>query len=445
MTRSIAVALAAALIPGAVSAHGAEHADVSTPHAVRSATSQANPLAAVSAQAAWCGESAQADRTPNAVAGNPVHWVYLIPSDGTDNLGAVSSVMQSDAEQIDAWWRGQDPARTPRNDVASFSCGTQLDITTVLSTRSSSELAPIAGRFGSLVASIEQAGLTSSFTKYVVYYDGPVAEGNICGQGANDPSGFGVAVVFYRACLGVSTAGVAAHEFLHTIGAVSRGAPNECPGESSGHVCDTEQDIMYPSIGGDPLAAKLLDAGRNDYYGHSGGWPDTQDSAWLVHLDGQVPFALTISGPGSVSADVPGLQCASTCTTTWNSGQRLSLRATPDAGARLVRWGGGCSGSAGCIVTVGAGTTVSALFAPASFRLNVSVAGKGAVKSSAPGITCRPRCAASFPSFRPVRLTATPAKGWKFRSWSGACKGSRKTCTVAMSAASSARATFVRG
>ena len=446
MRRALAVALVAALIGGiAAAAGGAERADGISAYALRSAPSTIDPLAAVSAQAVWCGQAAQADRTPNAVSGNPVHWVYLLPADGADDFGTVASVMQSDAEQIDAWWRGQDPTRTPRNDVAGFSCGTQLDVTTVRSTRSGAELASLPGRFGNLVGALEQAGLTSSFTKYVVYYDGPVAETNICGQGASDTSGFGVAIVFYRACTGVSTAGVAAHEFLHTIGAVSRGAPNECTGEGSGHVCDSEQDLMHPRIGGDPLSAKLLDAGRNDYYGHSGGWADTQDSAWLVRLDAQAPFAVTISGAGSVSADVPGLQCAATCTTTWNSGQRLSLRATPGTGARLVRWGGSCSGSAGCVVTVGGGATVSALFAPASFRLRVALTGKGAVKSSTPGITCRPRCSASFPSFTPVRLTATAAKGWKFRSWTGVCRGSKKTCAVPMSAASSARATFVRG
>jgi Divergent InlB B-repeat domain len=209
-------------------------------------------------------------------------------------------------------------------------------------------------------------------------------------------------------------------------------------------VCDAEEDLMFPSIGGAALVSKVLDTGRDDYYGHAGGWTDTQDSSWLVRLDGQVPLAVTISGPGAVSADVPGLQCAATCTTTWNSGQRLALRATPGTGAKLVRWEGACTGSAGCALTVGAGTAVSAVFAPALFRLRVSVAGRGAVRSSQTGITCRPRCSATFPSFTPVRLTATPAKGWKLRSWSGACKGSRKTCTVPMSAAANARATFVR-
>ncbi len=257
-------------------------------------------------------------------------------------------------------------------------------------------------------------------------------------------SGFGAAVVYYRSCVGVSTAAVAAHEFLHTIGAVPHGAPNDCPGENSGHTCDDENDLMYPAIGGDLLESKVLDPGRNDYYGHSGSWLDTQDSAWLVRLDSQAPLALTVSGPGSVAADVPGLLCAASCTTTWNADQRLALAATPSAGAKLVRWNGACSGAAGCNLTVAPGVSVSAVFAPASFRLTVAVAGRGVVRSAQTGITCRPRCSASFPSFSPIRLTATPAKGWKLRSWSGACRGATKTCTVPMSAASSARATFVR-
>lgn len=395
-------------------------------------------------QAAWCGQAAQADRAPNAVAGNPIHWVYVIPADGADNLSVLASVMQSDAEQIDGWWRGQDPARTPRNDVAPFSCGAQLDITTVRTSRSSTQLAPLQGRFSAIVDALDLAGLSTSTTKYVVYFDGPTVDSNVCGQGGSDSSGFGAAVVYYRACVGVSTAAVTAHEVLHTFGAVSRAAPNDCADENSGHTCDDETDLMFPAIGGEALSSKLLDPGRNDYYGHTGGWTDTQDSPWLVRLDSQAPLAVTISGTGSVSADVPGLLCRTSCTTTWNSGQRLALSATPGAGAKLVRWSGACTGAAGCVLGVTPGTAVTAAFAPASFRLSVAVSGKGAVRSSKVGITCRPRCSAAFPSFSPVALTATPARGWRFRSWSGACRGVKKTCTVPMSAATSARARFVR-
>jgi hypothetical protein len=440
VTRALAAAVAALLVGAAAAAGGAPASPA--PSSVTAADITAPRSTA--ALSAWCGSASPTDRAPNGVAGNPIHWVYAIPSDGADNLVALASVMQADAEQIDAWWRGQDPARTPRNDIASFSCGAQLDITTVRIPRTSAELSPLQGRFSAIVDALDAAGLGSSLTKYVVYFDGPTADANVCGQGGSESSGFGAAVVYYRSCTGVSTAAVAVHEVVHTLGAVSRSAPHDCEGESSGHTCDDEADLMFPSIGGDPLSAKLLDPGRDDYYGHSGTWTDTQDSPWLVRLDAQAPLALTTSGPGSVTANVPGLLCAASCTTTWNAGQPLALTATPRTGSRLVRWTGACSGSAACNLTVAPGAAVGAVFAPASFRLRVSVNGRGAIRSTRAGITCRPRCSASVLSFTPVRLTATPAKGWKLRSWSGACRGARKTCTVPMSAATSARATFVR-
>ena len=402
------------------------------------------PGAAVAAPAAWCGTAAQADRAPNVVAGNPIHWVYVLPSDGVDNLSAFAELMQGDADQIDAWWRSQDATRVPRNDLASFPCGAQLDVTTVRSTRTGAQLAPLAGRFNAIVGALEANGLGSAFTKYAVYYDGPTNDANVCGQGGSDSSGFGAAIVYARSCVGVSTAAVAAHEFLHTVGAVPRLAPNDCDGPSSGHTCDDENDLMYPSVGGEPLASKQLDPGRNDYYGHSGGWTDTQDSAWLVRLDAQSPLGVNVSGPGSVSSYVPGLLCSTACTTTWNTGQPLALLATPQPGSRLVRWSGACSGTGACEIAVGAGSSVAALFAPVTFRLTVAVGGRGLVKSAPGGITCRPRCSAALRSFTPVRLTATPAKGWRLRAWSGACNGAKRTCTVPMSAAATVRATFVR-
>jgi len=442
--RSIAAggALVVTIAFALTAATGSAHSGVDALR--RTSTVQPAVTAAPSAAAAWCGAAATADRSPNVVAGNPIHWIYVIPSDGADNLGLVAPAMQSDAEQIDVWWRGQDSTRAPRNDIAAFSCGTQLDITTVRSTRSSAQLAPLDNRFTLIFETLSQTGFTSQFTKYLVYYDGPSDEANVCGQGgSNSVNGFGLAVVYYRSCVGISTAAVAAHEFLHTIGAVPNGTPHACTGETSGHTCDSSADLMFPFIGQGGLAAKLLDPGRDDYYGHSGAWTDSQDSAWLVRLDGQAPLALTVSGVGSVAADVPGLTCSASCTTTWNNGEQVVLTATAASGGKLVRWGGACSGSATCSVTVGPGVAVSALFAPAVLRLTVRVAGRGSVRS-ADGIQCRPKCTATLPSYQPVRLTATPAKGWKLRTWSGACKGAKKTCTVPMSAVTSVRATFVR-
>ena len=140
--------------------------------------------------------------------------------------------------------------------MTTFSCGTQLDITTVRSTLSGSELTPISNRFSGIIETLERAGFSSPLTKYLVYYDGPIDDDNICGQGGSDSNGFGVAIVYYRSCIGVSTAAVAAHEFLHTIGAVPTGAPNECTGDNAAHTCDNESDLMYPAVGSGPLSVK---------------------------------------------------------------------------------------------------------------------------------------------------------------------------------------------
>jgi hypothetical protein len=395
------------------------------------------------AAATWCGTPTDEDLTPNAVSGYPVHWIYAIGSDAPDRLSTYANAMQTDAEAIDAWWRREDPTRVPRNDLTPLSCGIQLDLTSLRLPLSSAQLASDAS-FGAIFGALVSGDFRSPFTKYVVYYDGPVADDQICGRGGSDSSGFGLAVVYVQACAGVSTAAVAAHELLHALGAVPDGAPHNCPEPNDGHTCDSTSDLMNPFIDDSPLEAKLLDPGRDDYYGHSLPVTDSQDAPWLVQLDRQLPLQVNISGPGTVTADVPGLGCAQSCSTTWNADTRLNLIPAPIGAAKLVRWSGACTGASACNVAVAPGATVSALFAPLVYRLTVGITGKGAVRTSRTGITCRPRCSAAFPSFVPVQLTATPAKGWKLRSWTGACRGKKRTCTVPMSATTKARAVFVR-
>jgi hypothetical protein len=435
---------ALSLAVAAVSLGGAPAAPLQA-HEVTTATVPSLPAIRTPAAAAatWCGTATGVDLTPNVVAGNPVHWIYAIPSDGTDRLSTFASVMQTDAEAIDAWWRREDPTRVPRNDLTQLSCGVQLDLTSLRFPLSGSQLASDAG-FGAIFNALVAGAFRSPFTKYVVYFDGPVSDDRICGRGGSDSSGIGLAVVYVQACAGVSTAAVAAHELLHTYGAVPNGAPHNCPEPDDGHTCDAPSDLMYPFIDGSLLESKTLDPGRDDYYGHSGTITDTQDTPWLVQLDRQVPLQVNVAGPGAVAADVPGLSCAQSCSTTWNGDTRLNLTPVPTGATKLVRWSGACSGASACNVGVTPGATVSALFAPLVYRLTVAVQGRGSVRASRAGITCRPRCSASFPSYVPVQLTATPAKGWKLRSWAGACRGKKRTCTVPMSAATSARAVFVR-
>ena len=258
-----------------------------------------------------------------------MHWLYVTPLNEPDRFSTLASLMQTDAEAIDAWWRREDATRTLRNDLARLTCGAQLDLTSLRFQAPASQFFGDFG-FGQIFGQLEGDGFDSPFTKYVVYYDGPVpsSELNVCGRGGGDDDGIGLAIVYVRACAGVSTAAVLAHEVLHTLGAVAGAAPNGC----DGHVCGNPSDLMSPNIGGEPLEAKLLDAGRDDYYGHAGLFVDIQDAPWLVQLDRQRQLRVNVTGPGRVVADVPGLECAESCTTTWNANTRLNLSATAARG-----------------------------------------------------------------------------------------------------------------
>ena len=393
--------------------------------------------------ATWCGTPATSDRTPQASAGYSVHLVYAVPADGADQLAAKwGSAMQTDAETIDAWWRREDPTRTVRFDTFAFPCGTQLDITFVRLPGAGATLDRIGSRFQLIYNALLATSLLTPYEKTVLYYDGPDNQGRptVCGQG-----GGLVAFVYVNACDGVPNDGTVAHELLHALGAVPAGAPHDCPPPDSAHTCDTETDIMYPYANGANLFALLLDPGRDDYYGHSGSWWDVQDSQFLARLDAQTPLSVTVQGSGRVVSDIPGVDCTAACASQWNTGTAVALTATPTNGQRLIRWSGGCSGAVEtCTVSLAQTTAVTALFAPSTFGLRVSVSGKGAVRGAGGLVSCPAQCRASVSSYTPARLVATPAAGWRFKAWSGACRGSRPTCTVPMKQASSARATFVR-
>jgi hypothetical protein len=59
-------------------------------------------------------------------------------------------------------------------------------------------------------------------------------------------------------------------------------------------------------------------------------------------------------------------------------------------------------------------------------------------------------CASASPLAYPPpgsheKLTATAARGWRFNHWAGACTGSKRTCSIALtSGANTVRAVFVK-
>jgi hypothetical protein len=398
-----------------------------------------------SAAAPWCGTVGSDDRAP-AVAGPQIRLVYVVPSDGEDRSSTIVPQMSADVDAIEAWWQAQDPTRTARFDRALFPCGAQADVELLRMQQSGSQLQPTEGRFDAIVDAVTGLDGLSPYFKYVVYYDGPLEDTDLCGQGGGLPDGPGVAIVYVDTCTGEPSATVAAHELLHAMGALPRSGPqHSCGVDDYAHACDSNTDVMWPFATLVPLSSLILDVNRDDYYGHSGAWDDVQDSRWLRHLDAQTPLTVSFQGRGTVVSDIPGVLCTATCTTQWDTGSTVSLSATPGAGQRLVRWGGSCSGSApSCTVSLAQAMQVSALFAPPTFGLRVAVSGRGTVRGGAGQVTCPARCVAAVPSYTPARLVATPAKGWRFKAWAGACRGTRPTCSLPMRKAATVRAAFAR-
>jgi hypothetical protein len=339
----------------------------------------ARPAGAAVTPVTWCGtDEVSANRLPNleVSSARQIRVVYAIPAEGVDNFAQDASPITTDVAAIDAWWRGQDPARTPRFDLYPFpGCMTAfggLDLGFVRLQRSGSDYVDASSVKLELLAT-DLGNSTPDSVKTFVYYDGPIADPQVCGTSFTSPmSGgpLGFSFVFLQSdCYadlgqGGGLARVAAHELIHDLGAVSPAAPNDCLPPNGGHVCDTATDIMYPyTYDGDTLGTAVLDVGRDDYYGHTGVWWDVQDSPWLTHLP-QFSLAATALGPGKV-AGVPGAPaCASGCTATLDSDLTVRLVPRPAAGAVFLGWRGSCTGTSACRVAMDGPKSAVAVFGP---------------------------------------------------------------------------------
>ncbi len=389
--------------------------------------------------AGWCGGGVQTPDRPDAVTGAQVHAVYATPSDGPDNFAEYANALADDAAAIDVWWRGQDPTRTLRFDLATFPTCVGLDITFVRLPRTGEVIAAAGtGAYNVVVGTLSTLGYLHPFKRYLVYYDGPPFRSSICGTSAGRfERGPSSSVVWLNACRGAPRDYVAAHELLHALGAVPDGAPNTCR-RDAGHVCDAPDDILQPEVSGLTLSEEALDFGHDDYYAHSGSWPDIQDSAWLRRLDRpQSRLSIVLQGQGRVASDLPGIDCTASCATDWDAGSLVTLTADGAATTRFVRWRGACSGVDDCALSTNTPLTATAVFGPRVIKVSASVAGRGRV-------ACSPRCTTRFPAGSTLTLRAVAAKGWKFAGWAGTCKGKAPTCRPATDFGVAARATFRR-
>jgi hypothetical protein len=107
--------------------------------------------------------------------------------------------------------------------------------------------------------------------------------------------------------------------------------------------------------------------------------------------------ARQVEAGGSVSSDVPGIACGSSCSHSYADGAQVTLTATPAAQFEFSGWsGGGCSGAGSCLVTMHSDVAVTAHFAPSAV-------------SAGPGTGVTPIPAA--PRTKLTKVTIAPANG----------------------------------
>jgi uncharacterized repeat protein (TIGR02543 family) len=170
----------------------------------------------------------------------------------------------------------------------------------------------------------------------------------------------------------------------------------------------------------------------------------TMSAAQSVTATFTAVFSLTVAtaGGGSITSSPAGITCGGDCAEDYEINTVVTLSATAASGSIFAGWSGDCGGSsATCTVTMTAPRSVTAVFTPL-YTLGVTTSGNGSVASNPPGIACGSQCSASLPAGTVVALTATPAAGWVFGGWGGACSGAATTCNVTMTAAQSMIATF---
>lgn len=152
-------------------------------------------------------------------------------------------------------------------------------------------------------------------------------------------------------------------------------------------------------------------------------------------------------GPGTVTSAPAGIECGSTCATSGNEGEVVTLTAVPASHFELTGWSGACAGVGTCEVTFGAtDSSVTATFGQIAHPVSVTVTGSGSVSADSGAIggctEAGGTCSGSYDEGTEVTLTATPDAQHTFAGWTGCTTESGTECKVTVEAAEDVTANF---
>ncbi len=168
-------------------------------------------------------------------------------------------------------------------------------------------------------------------------------------------------------------------------------------------------------------------------------------------------FKLTLTAPanGSITSDVGGLNCGTTCAIDYDQDAVVKLTAVPGTGMVFDSWSGACAGTTSPLsVTMDQVKDCSATFkrnlTQTTMSLTVTAPNNGTIKSNPGVINCGLQGTVctdnSLIQGAQVTLTATPVTGGKFLNWTGDCSTSTTdSVTLTMGATKTCSATFEGG
>lgn len=157
------------------------------------------------------------------------------------------------------------------------------------------------------------------------------------------------------------------------------------------------------------------------------------------------------TGTGKVTSYPSGVNCDASCSSsvaTFKPGAKVVLKQTPAKGSTFAGWGGACSESITCEVTLSEAREVTAEFEAIPARIltvDKSGGGTGTVKTVPTGVNCGlncPQASARYLQTAAITLMAAPGKGSELVEWTGCDEISGELCIVTMESAKEVTARF---
>jgi bacillolysin len=183
-------------------------------------------------------------------------------------------------------------------------------------------------------------------------------------------------------------------------------------------------------------------------------WLNDADSAVVYRRGAYHKLAVsnTDTTSGVVTSSVGGINCGDSCSFIYPAGTTVSLTARTNTRSLFAGWGGACSGTGTCTVTLSQDQAVTANFKSTyALMVNTTGAGSGTVTGvpvdiNNAQIACMSKlstnCRGTFAAGTQVTLMPVITGGSIFGGWSSNCTLHGPDCRITLSADTTVTATF---